>query len=241
MSGNGTQRLVTLPGVNEQAAEQIRALQQMVYRLSSRISALESGIPQSKVLGLQEALDSKVPVTRIIWTQSPLTGGRDLKADLTIRDTSGSGSGTVTSVGLSGPTGIPISGSPVSTSGTLHWSMPAGWIAGDLLLGDGSDSVTRLPIGTSSYVLTSNGTTASWQAAGGSSKTFVGNEVPSGSTGTSFTLANVPNPSSFLILVWDGLVRAQGAGYDYTLSGAAITTASSIDPVATNLRAFYVY
>lgn len=35
---------------------------------------------------------------------------------------------------------------------------------GDLIVGDGTGSEARLPIGTTNYVLTSNGTTASWQA-----------------------------------------------------------------------------
>jgi hypothetical protein len=36
---------------------------------------------------------------------------------------------------------------------------------GDLILGNGVNSATRLPIGSSGFVLTSDGTTASWQAA----------------------------------------------------------------------------
>jgi hypothetical protein len=56
----------------------------------------------------------------------------------------GGGGGNVTSVGLAGPTGIPISNSPVTTTGTLTWSMPSGWVLGDLLIGNGSNSVARL-------------------------------------------------------------------------------------------------
>lgn len=36
---------------------------------------------------------------------------------------------------------------------------------GDLILGNGTNSATRLPIGANGYLLTSDGTTASWQAA----------------------------------------------------------------------------
>ena len=36
---------------------------------------------------------------------------------------------------------------------------------GDLIIGDGVNSSTRLPIGSNNYVLTSNGTTASWSPA----------------------------------------------------------------------------
>jgi mucin-19 len=56
----------------------------------------------------------------------------------------GGGGGGATSVGLAGPTGIPISNSPVTTSGTLTWAMPTGWILGDLLVGNGANSVARL-------------------------------------------------------------------------------------------------
>jgi hypothetical protein len=40
--------------------------------------------------------------------------------------------------------------------------------AGDLIIGNGANSSTRLPIGADTYVLTSNGTTATWAASTGS-------------------------------------------------------------------------
>lgn len=78
--------------------------------------------------------------------------------------TGGGSGGTVTSVGLAGPTGIIISNSPVTTTGTLTWSMPTGWSTGSLLIGNGSNSVTNLPIGAANTVLESDGTTAHWQS-----------------------------------------------------------------------------
>jgi microcystin-dependent protein len=47
---------------------------------------------------------------------------------------------------------------------------------GDLLLGAASNTLSKLNIGLNTYVLTSNGTTASWQApaAGGSNITALG-------------------------------------------------------------------
>lgn len=42
---------------------------------------------------------------------------------------------------------------------------------GDLILGNGTNSATRLAIGANTYVLTSNGTTASWQASSSGSGT----------------------------------------------------------------------
>jgi len=100
-------------------------------------------------------------------------------------------SGTVTSVAASVPAFLSITGSPITTSGTLAitYSGTALPIAnggtgqttasaafnalspvtstGDLIIGDGTNSATRLAIGTNNYVLTSNGTTATWAAATG--------------------------------------------------------------------------
>ena len=45
-------------------------------------------------------------------------------------------------------------------------------LTGDLILGNGANSATRLAIGANGYVLTSNGTTASWAAGGGSGATI---------------------------------------------------------------------
>jgi hypothetical protein len=78
----------------------------------------------------------------------------------------GGGGGSVVSVGLAAPVGIPVTGSPVTNTGTLTWSMPTGWNIGSLLLGTNPNTVQTLPIGPNNTVLSSNGTTASWQAVG---------------------------------------------------------------------------
>lgn len=63
---------------------------------------------------------------------------------------------------------------PITNGGTGQTTASAAFnalspitTAGDLIIGNGSNSATRLAIGANSYVLTSNGTTASWQAASG--------------------------------------------------------------------------
>jgi hypothetical protein len=65
---------------------------------------------------------------------------------------------------------------------------------GDLILGNGTNSATRLGIGTSTYVLTSNGTTASWQApasGGGTVNSGTANQVAYyASTGTAVSGAS---------------------------------------------------
>ena len=97
----------------------------------------------------------------------------------------------VTSVAASVPAFLSIAGSPITTSGTLaiSYSGTALPIAnggtgettasaafnalspvtttGDLIIGNGTNSATRLAIGANTYVLTSNGTTATWAAGGG--------------------------------------------------------------------------
>jgi len=62
----------------------------------------------------------------------------------------------------------------IANGGTGQTTAAAGFNAlspitsiGDLILGNGTNSATRLGIGANGYVLTSNGTTASWAAGGG--------------------------------------------------------------------------
>jgi len=104
----------------------------------------------------------------------------------TIAASGGGGSGTVTSVAATVPAFLSITGSPITTSGTLaiaysgtalpianggtgQTTASAGFNAlspitttGDLILGNGTNSATRLPIGTNGQVLFSDGSTAAW-------------------------------------------------------------------------------
>ena len=58
---------------------------------------------------------------------------------------------------------------------------------GDLILGNGTNSATRLGIGANGYVLTSNGTTASWAAASSGSGTVTSVTAGTGLTGGTIT------------------------------------------------------
>ena len=79
--------------------------------------------------------------------------------------------GTLSGVSLT----TQVSGTlPLANGGTGQTTKAAAFNAlspvtstGDLIIGNGSNSNTRLAIGTSSYVLTSDGSTASWQPAAG--------------------------------------------------------------------------
>jgi hypothetical protein len=118
--------------------------------------------------------------------------------------------------------------------------------AGDVTLTPASgtiDGAASLTIHTNQglflYSDGSNWFTMRGSAGAGGVPNFADAEVPSGGAGTSFTLAHAPNPAASLILVWDGLVRK--AGVDYTLSGNTITTYTSVNPVGSNLQAWYRY
>lgn len=76
-------------------------------------------------------------------------------------------------------------------------------------------------------------------AGGGALPNFADNETPSGS-GTSFTLAHIPNPSASLQLFRNGLLLEQGIGTDYTLSAAAITLTDALQS-GEDLEAWYRY
>ena len=131
------------------------------------------------------------------------------------------GAGTVTSVNASGgTTGMTFTGGPITVSGTLTMSgtlavanggtgqttASAAFNAlspitttGDLIIGNGTNSATRLAIGSNGYVLTSNGTTASWAASAGgvtSFQTSLSGLTPSTSTAGAVTLAGTLGATS---------------------------------------------
>lgn len=111
--------------------------------------------------------------------------------------TSVSGTGTVNGISLSGTvtssgsltlggtlTGVDLTTQvtgtlPIANGGTGQTTASAAFNAlspvtstGDLIIGNGASSSTRLPIGANNYVLTSNGTTAVWALATGSGATI---------------------------------------------------------------------
>ena len=61
-----------------------------------------------------------LPGTNVSFTTDPVTGAITINAS--------GGTGTVTSVGLAAPTGFTVSGSPVTTTGTLTFSYTAGYV-----------------------------------------------------------------------------------------------------------------
>ena len=157
----------------------------------------------------------------------------------------GKGSGTVTSVSLTAPSIFTVTGSPVTSSGTLaltysgtalpilnggtgQTTASAAFNAlspitttGDLILGNGTNSATRLGIGANTYVLTSNGTTASWAAPSGGSSAFYTRTSFTATAGqTTFTVSYTAG----YIQVYVNGVMLNGADYTAT-NGTSIVLA----------------
>jgi hypothetical protein len=72
---------------------------------------------------------------------------------------------TGTAAGLSTTLAIASGGTGQTTASAAFNALSPITTTGDLILGNGANSATRLPIGANGYLLTSNGTTASWTAA----------------------------------------------------------------------------
>jgi hypothetical protein len=136
--------------------------------------------------------------------------------------TSVSGTGTVNGISLSGTvtssgsltlggtlTGVDLTTQvtgtlPIANGGTGQTTASAAFNAlspvtstGDLIIGNGANSSTRLPIGANNYVLTSNGTTATWAVATGSGATITNdtststNVYPTFAAATSGSLSTI--------------------------------------------------
>ena len=116
--------------------------------------------------------------------------------------------GTPSSVTLTNATGLPLSTGVTGTlaianGGTGQTTASAAFnalspitTAGDLIIGDGANSATRLAIGANGYVLTSNGTTATWQASSGGVTSFSAGSTgftPSTTTTGAVTLSGTLN------------------------------------------------
>jgi hypothetical protein len=106
---------------------------------------------------------------------------------------------------------------------------------GDLILGNGANSATRLAIGANGYLLTSNGTTASWAAApaAGVTSFSAGTTGFTPSTGTTgaVTLAGTLATTNG----GTGLTSFTANGITYASSTSALATGSALTFDGTNL------
>jgi len=141
------------------------------------------------------------------------------KSLITYQPTSGAGSGTVTSVALSAPTGFTVSGSPVTSSGTLALAFTTGY------------GIPPLMTGNAGRFLTTNGTTMSWVNIAG---TDITGAAISTSNDTNILITASGNTTNALLRTltlttgWTGqLAVARGGTGVGTLTGVVIGNATS--------------
>ena len=110
---------------------------------------------------------------------------------------------------------------PIASGGTGQTTASAAFNAlspitttGDLIIGNGTNSATRLAIGTSGYVLTSNGTTATWAASTGGVTSF-----SAGTTGLT------PNTATTGAITLSGTLAISNGGTGITSFGTGVQTA----------------
>ena len=132
------------------------------------------------------------PVTSISFGSTGLTPATATTGAVTVAGTLGTGYGGTgsTSTTYCSLTTNVTGTLPIGNGGTGQTTASAAFNAlspitstGDLILGNGTNSATRLAIGSNNYVLTSNGTTASWAAIPASSLTVGTTTISSGTSG----------------------------------------------------------
>jgi hypothetical protein len=164
--------------------------------------------------------------------------------------------GTVTSVNVTVPSLLSVSGVPITTSGTVALTysgtpLPianggtnattaiAGFnnlspitSIGDLILGNGTNSATRLGIGSINQVLTSNGTTATWGTVTATTATNLAGgttgAVPyqSGIGATLFLTGNITTTPQFVTSTGTGTLAQAPTLTSSTGSGSVVLATS---------------
>jgi len=149
-------------------------------------------------------------------------------------DVSGDISGNAANV--TGTVAIGNGGTGQTTASAAFNALSPITTTGDLIIGNGTNSATRLAIGTNNYVLTSNGTTASWQpAAGGATSWASGTEAAPGwpnttTSGTGIYSASSTADISFSV---NGKRALQVSGGSTAVNGVIITAGVSATAGAT--------
>ena len=137
---------------------------------------------------------------------------------------------------LSGTLGIGSGGTGQTTASAAFNALSPITAAGDLIIGNGANSATKLAIGSNGYVLTSNGTTATWAALGTSVSSFSAGTTgftPSTGTTGAVTLAgtlNVANGGT-------GVTASSGANSVVLRDANQNITANSISEGYSNVAA----
>lgn len=112
---------------------------------------------------------------------------------------------TGTASNVTGVVAIANGGTGQTTASAAFNALSPVTTTGDLIIGNGANSSTRLPIGANNYVLTSNGTTAVWAVASGSGATITNdtststNVYPTFAAATSGALSTIYTSNAKLL------------------------------------------
>ena len=133
---------------------------------------------------------------------------------------------TGTAAGLSTTLAIGSGGTGQTTASAAFNALSPITTTGDLIIGNGSNSATRLAIGANSTVLTSNGTTASW-VSGSGFMVYPGAGIPN-STGSAWGTSYSTTGSGTVVALATGptLNNPITSNYQDFSNGAATTLAA---------------
>ena len=132
------------------------------------------------------------------------------------------GTVTIPTLNLTNALGISYGGTGQTTASAAFNALSPITSTGDLIIGNGTNSATRLAIGANNYVLTSNGTTAVW-AATSSTMVYPGAGIPN-STGSAWGTSYSTTGS--------GTVVALATSPSFTTPTLGVASATSINKVA---------
>jgi hypothetical protein len=104
-------------------------------------------------------------------TQVQYNNAGALAGSSTFTFNSGTNTVAISTLNLTNALGISYGGTGQTTASAAFNALSPVTTTGDLIIGNGTNSATRLGIGTSGYILTSNGTTATWSAPAASGVT----------------------------------------------------------------------
>ena len=162
-----------------------------------------------------------VGTSPVTWIQFSGSGAYTAGTGLTL---------TGTQFSLTNPVAINLGGTGQATASAAFNALSPITTTGDLILGNGTNSATRLAIGANGYLLTSNGTTASWVAAPASGVTTFSagttGFTPATATSGAITLAGT------LVVGNGGTGVATLTGLAYGNGTSAFTAASAAQVVA---------
>lgn len=151
--------------------------------------------------------------------------------------TSGAGSGSVTSVALSAPTGFTVSGSPITSSGTLSLAFASGYsLPTTIKQGQWDDAYTFVvgfpsQTGNAGRYLSTDGSTLSWELISG---TGIVGAALSTTNDANITITASGNNTTALLrtmtltMGWNGLLNVSRGGTGAsTLTGVVIGNGNS--------------